>query len=92
MTACVSIPTFRRPKSRQKGSAHWTGQLVSPFVQDIALRQYPSVGQTLSPITSHLLQGVKQLGRHWKCRTQKVSPFSLQKMVIACALYGAEYF
>ena len=35
MTAYVSIPTFRRPKSRQKGSAHWTGQLVSPFVQEL---------------------------------------------------------
>ena len=35
MTACVSIPTFRRPKSRQKGSAHGTGQSVSPFVQEL---------------------------------------------------------
>ena len=35
MTAYVSIPTFRRPKSRQKGSAHGTGQAVSPFVQEL---------------------------------------------------------
>jgi hypothetical protein len=71
MTAYVSIPTFRRPKSRQKGSAHWTGQLVSPFVQELP-----------SAISFSRLNLV----------TNNFSPFSLQKMVIGCALYGAECF